>query len=202
MTNALKRIVYVARDGYPVRPWPEELLRRYDVSVHCFDSTAVCLETLQECPCALLVVGLDGRPDMGLRLLIQSSHMRPLMLRTAVVNKGDVHMAVRAMKAGASDCVETQSDSEWWLPAIENAASRWDGEHRHYDKPLTETEQFVLKHVLAGRTSKEIAWMLHRSPRTVEVHRTHIIQKLGVSSTVDLIRQAVAMDLQDSSASW
>ncbi len=202
MTIALKRLVYIAQEGCSVQPWPEELLQRYDISVHCFDSANDCLEALQVCPCALLVVGLDSRPDMGLRLLIQSSQMRPLMLSTAVVNGGDVHMAVRAMKAGAHDCVEKQLNGEWWLAAIEKAASQWDGEHQRSNKPLTETEQFVLKHVLAGRTSKEIAWMLHRSPRTVEVHRTHIIQKLGVSSTVDLIRQAVTMELQDSPSSW
>jgi two-component system response regulator FixJ len=120
------------------------------------------------------------------------------MLRTAVVNVGDVHMAVKAMKAGAHDCVEKPLGREWWRAAIEKATLQWRGGQERSNTHLTETERFVLRQVLAGRTSKEIAWTLHRSPRTVEVHRTHIIQKLGVSSTVDLIRQAVAMELQDS----
>lgn len=201
MTIAMKKLVYAVREGCPVHSWPEELLRKHDISVHGFDSAADCLEAVRECPCVLLIVGLDSEPEAGLRLLIQSSHMHPVMLSSAVVDKGDVHMAVRAMKAGARDCVERQPGREWWFPAIEKAASQWNKAQLPSTKPLTETEQFVLKQVLVGRTSKEIAWMLHRSPRTVEVHRTHIIQKLGVSSTVDLIRQAVSMELQDSLSS-
>lgn len=198
MTSALRRHVYIVKEGCPVQPWPEELLERYHIFVRSFATAADCLAALQECPCALLVVSLDGGPEAGLRLLTQAGQLHPLMFSIAVVHIGDVHMAVRAMKAGAHDCVEKPVEGKWWLMAIEKAAAKWQRAHRHSNGTLTETEKFVLRQVLAGKTSKEIAWMLHRSPRTVEVHRTHIIQKLGVSSTVDLIRQAVTLELQDA----
>jgi len=198
VTSTLRRQVYIVKEGCPVQSWSEELVQRYRISVRWFATTGDCLEALQEGPCALLVVALDGGSDAELRLLTQTSQLHPLMLSIAVVNIGDVHMAVRAMRAGARDCVEKPTDGEWWLLAVERAAVRWQRAHHHSNGILTETEKFVLRQVLAGKTSKEIALMLHRSPRTVEVHRTHIIQKLGVSSTVDLIRYAVTLELQDA----
>jgi len=198
VTSALRRQVYIVKEGCPVQPWSEELVQRYHISVRWFATANDCLEALRECPCALMVVALDGGSDAELRLLMQANQLHPLMLSIAVVNIGDVHMAVRAMQAGARDCVEKPADGEWWLLAVEKAAARWQRTQHHSNGVLTETEKFVLRQVLAGKTSKEIAWMLHRSPRTVEVHRTHIIQKLGVSSTVDLIRHAVTLELQDA----
>ena len=59
---------------------------------------------------------------------------------------------------------------------------------------LTEVEQIVLSQVIEGKTSKEIAAVLHRSPRTVEVHRLHILRKLGVSSTRDLMIQMIRLE--------
>jgi len=198
VTSALRRQVYVVKEGSPVQPWPEGLLEKYHVFVREFATADDCLEALREAACALLIVGLDGSPDPGLRLLTQSGQLHPLMLSIAVVEVGDVPTTVKAMRAGARDCVERSVSREWWFTAMEKAAARWQRVHHHSNGILTETEKFVLRQVLAGKTSKEIGRLLHRSPRTVEVHRTHIIQKLGVSSTVDLIRYAVTLELQDA----
>ena len=49
----------------------------------------------------------------------------------------------------------------------------------------------VLNLVLEGRNTREIALALHRSSRTIEVHRSHVMQKMGVTNVVELLRQAV-----------
>jgi DNA-binding CsgD family transcriptional regulator len=92
-----------------------------------------------------------------------------------------VHIA----REGCSAQLWLEEFSQRWPAEIEKTALRWHKGREHSNKPLAGTEKFVSRQVLAGRTSKGIAWMLHRSPRTVEVHRTHVIQRLGVSGTVD-----------------
>jgi PAS domain S-box-containing protein len=64
-------------------------------------------------------------------------------------------------------------------------------------QPLTETEIKVLKSIVKGMSNKEIAHLFHRSIRTIENHRAHIMKKLGVDSSVELVKRAVAMKLVD-----
>jgi DNA-binding NarL/FixJ family response regulator len=58
------------------------------------------------------------------------------------------------------------------------------------DLTLTKTEMRVLHLILDGRNNRDIALALHRSPRTVEVHRSNLMRKLGVSNIVGLLRRA------------
>ena len=62
-------------------------------------------------------------------------------------------------------------------------------------KPLTASEMRVLRLVVTGMSSKKIARLLHRSVRTIEGHRAHLMQKLGVDNSVDLVRRAALMGL-------
>jgi PAS domain S-box-containing protein len=64
-------------------------------------------------------------------------------------------------------------------------------------KSITGSEMRVLRLIVMGMSNKEIAQTLHRSRRTIEGHRAHLMQKLGVDNSVDLVRKAVAMRLID-----
>lgn len=64
-------------------------------------------------------------------------------------------------------------------------------------KLFTRTEMKVLCFILDGKSNKEIAYLLHRSVRTVEVHRSHIMRKFDVDNLVDLVKRAAAMGLVD-----
>ncbi len=65
------------------------------------------------------------------------------------------------------------------------------------NQPLTETEIKVLKSIVNGMSNKEIAQLFHRSVRTIENHRAHIMKKLRVDSSVELVKRAVTMKLID-----
>ena len=65
---------------------------------------------------------------------------------------------------------------------------------------LTASEMRVLRLLVKGLNSKEIAQALHRSVRTIEGHRSHIMQKLGVDSSIELVSRAIAMGLVDMKA--
>jgi len=64
-------------------------------------------------------------------------------------------------------------------------------------KLLTRTEMKVLHSILDGKSNKEIANLFHRSVRTIEVHRSHIMRKFGVDNLVDLVKRAAVMGLVD-----
>ncbi|UFS68882.1 response regulator transcription factor [Geomonas sp. RF6] len=57
--------------------------------------------------------------------------------------------------------------------------------------PLSEREQVVLQHIASGRSTKETAFSLHVSVKTVETHRRRIMQKLGAHNTAELVRHAI-----------
>ena len=62
---------------------------------------------------------------------------------------------------------------------------------------LTRAEMEVLRLILDGKSNKETARLLHRSVRTVEDHRCHIMHKMGVDNLVGLVKKAAAMRLID-----
>lgn len=89
--------------------------------------------------------------------------------------------------------VTRKAKHEGYLPS-ERQSSHAD---RHVAELLTKTEMKVLRFILDGKSSKEIAYLLHRSVRTIEVHRSRIMRKLGVDNLVDLVKRAAAMGLLD-----
>lgn len=110
---------------------------------------------------------------------------------------GDVPMAVQALKDGAFDFVEKPYDDnalvDKILAAIAHDAARLVRDDsiaaiRHRLTQLTQREVEVMDRILAGKLNKVIADELGIAMRTVEVHRSHIFEKMGVRSAVELSR--------------
>ena len=113
---------------------------------------------------------------------------------------GDIAVAIRTIKAGAVDFVQKPYREQQLLDSI-NDAMRRDAEIRRAASSsdgfverlakLTEREHDVLDQVVKGLSSKAIAKVLNISYRTVELHRSHIMEKLRVHSLAELIRLVV-----------
>jgi FixJ family two-component response regulator len=105
------------------------------------------------------------------------------------------------MKAGAADFLQKPYREQALLDSI-NAALSIDASARRSSAAadgfeqrlatLTEREREVLDHLLAGRTSKQIAKALAISPRTAEAHRHNLLRKLDVASAKELMRMAAS----------
>lgn len=91
------------------------------------------------------------------------------------------------IKAGSVDFIEKPLDKRSSVRKVKSLLPE-NGNHKHLGKPLTQSEQRVLKLVLDGKRNREIAGLLSRSHKTIEVHRAHIMQKIGDNSLVDLVR--------------
>ena len=114
---------------------------------------------------------------------------------------GDVAVAVRAMKAGAVDFVEKPYAKQTLVDALTRAFERLEArrkeevladEARGLIEHLTAREREVLHGLVDGQTNKEIAISLDISPRTVEIHRANVMEKMGASNLSTVLRIAFA----------
>ena len=150
-------------------------------------------------------------PDMsGLELqeeIVRRQIQLPVIVMTG---HGDVPLAVRAMKAGAVDFLEKPFDDNLMLASVRRgleAGSRAASRAAEVEAAknllaaLTPREHSVLDKLVKGRSNKIAAYELGISPRTVEIHRAHIMDKMNASSLSDLVRTVLAVG-QNTSASY
>src|SRR5215469_42249 len=143
-------------------------------------------------------------PDMiGLELQeeVAKRHLDlPVIIMTG---HGDVPLAVRAMKAGAVDFLEKPFDDEKMLSSVRRAlelGSRARSRNaeavaaKNLLASLTPRERGVLDKLVQGRSNKVVAYELGISPRTVEIHRAHIMGKMDATSLSDLVRVVLAAE--------
>jgi len=117
----------------------------------------------------------------------------PLVL---ISGQSDISTAVAAMKAGAVDFLEKPFEPDALIAALDTAlrfrtrgADAEDAEAaRQRLERLTSREYEVLDHLVSGRSNKEAAEKLRISPRTVEFHRAHIMEKSGAKGLPELVR--------------
>jgi FixJ family two-component response regulator len=125
----------------------------------------------------------------------------PIIFLTAY---GDIPMSVRAMKGGAIDFLEKPIPAATIISRVNEALQRHRQQHEHditiraaREKlgRLTAREHEVMRLVLNGDHNKVIARRLGISHRTVELHRSRIMGKLGVTSLIELVNMATAAGL-------
>ena len=141
-------------------------------------------------------------PDASGLDILESLRARDDGLPVIVITgHADVPMAVRAMRAGAFDFVEKPIDGESLLRAVQSAvaARRKAGPNaREADQlrarfaSLTPREQEVMQELIIGRPNKAIAAELGISPRTVEIHRARVMEKLQAEGLSLLVAWAIS----------
>lgn len=168
--------------GYQVRAYP-----------HAEDFLTLGAATPTGCVVSdVRMPGMDGLTLLR-RLRAEQSAL-PLVL---ITGHGDVPLAVAAMKAGAVDFLEKPFEAESLLAAVEAALRARASETGEMEavqaarrrlEALTPRELEVFERLVAGNSNKEAAAKLGLSPRTVEFHRAHIMDKTGAKGLPDLVR--------------
>jgi len=174
----------------------EPVLSSENVLLSHFAEAPDCLERLLTRPCDILIVELKDDDVAGLDLLVQARRMAPWISTMAIVENGAVPAAVKAIKAGAAECLEKPVHADRLCEVVEGLLIRMASLPRSH-RALTHMEIQILQLILAGKTSQDIAVHLHRSKRTIDVHRKNIMRKVQASSLVDLIRRALSMGLAE-----
>lgn len=193
--------LFVVDDDPAVRDSLETLLTLAGFNVSAFDSAIRFLSDAQPKPGDCLIVDVR-MPDMdGLTLqqeLLRAGSRLPVII---ITGHGDVPLAVQAMKAGAVDFLEKPFARETLLAAVRSALDRAqqtpvsdESREEILDRlsRLTEREHEVYELVVAGKLSKQIAFELGASPRTIEIHRGRVMQKMEARTVQDLVRMSIA----------
>jgi two-component system, LuxR family, response regulator FixJ len=196
--------ILIVDDDADVRDSLRALLESASFQVRDFDSAkAVLADTaLDQGACLIADVRM---PDMdGLALQEELVNRRIALPVIIVTGHGDVPLAVRAMKAGAVDFIEKPFDDELLLESIRRALALGKESRGQASLAqtaasrialLTDRERQVLERLIAGQQNKAIAYELDISPRTVEIHRAHVMEKMQAKSLSDVVRLALATGL-------
>ncbi len=188
--------VFIVDDDEAIRDALCWLFQSRGVDARSFASAEEFLDAwaADMCGCLLLDIRMSGMSGLDLFERLRAVHQAKLPV-IFLTGHGDVPMAVSALKRGARDFVEKPfNDNELVDRVIE--ALDWDRTRRAAEQDqagmaarldsLTVRERQVMDLVLAGKLNKVIADELGITMRTVEVHRAHVFEKMGVKTAVEL----------------
>ncbi|MHC4597052.1 MAG: response regulator transcription factor [Planctomycetota bacterium] len=193
--NQQKQRIFFVDDEPKICEVVGETLEESGYEVSCFTCAADCLEQLRSPACDLLITDVKMPDTDGIELLTEAKHLAPWLPILVITGYGNIPMAVTAIRAGAVDFIEKPLDKKSFLGKVKSILQRSTVDDSHMGKPLTEKEIRVLKLVIDGKSNRQIGYLLHRSVRTIEVHRANIMRKLDVTNLVDLVKRAATMGL-------
>jgi FixJ family two-component response regulator len=196
--------VFVVDDDRGVRNSFRELLLSIGLAVETFESAQSFLDAFDTARPGCLVLDVRMARMSGLALEAKLAEMGADIPIVFISGHGDISMAANAIKRGAVDFVPKPYQEQQLLDAV-NEALRRDASRRapalgadgldERLKTLTSREREVLDLALKGNSSKEIALELGISHRTVELHRSNLLEKLGVASITELLRLKLGSDI-------
>jgi len=197
-------LIDIIDDDEAVRDSLGFLLATAGFNVKCHASPQAFLEAFDPATSGCIVTDIR-MPEMNgielLRHLRENGNLTPVIV---ITGHGDVPLAVEAMKLGAIDFIEKPFNEDQIVQAVtagvgesrENA--RRDQQRQEIVSRLAELsgrEREVLEGLVEGKPNKVIAGDLGISPRTVEIYRANVMQKMRATSLSELVRMALLVDL-------
>jgi two-component system, LuxR family, response regulator FixJ len=202
-----KGLVHIIDDDDALRESLAFLLRTAGIEGKTYASAKTLLEALPDLSLSCIITDVR-MPDMsGIDLLRRLKELRIVVPVIVITGHGDVALAVEAMKIGAVDFLEKPFDDEVLLASVEAALrqrggqAKRDSERAEIDNrlaALSPRERDVLGGLVAGRANKQIAFDLGISPRTVEIYRANLMNKMQAGSLSDLVRMALVVGILGS----
>ncbi len=196
-TLGREQFVFIVDDEPKVCEAICDTLEKAGVKVATFGSAAECIEHLRDQKCDLLITDLKMPQMDGVELLTQARMITPWLPVLIITGYGDIPTAVKAVRAGAVDFIEKPLSKDDFVRQVEAILAKSGRINPSLGVPLTRSEKRVLQLIVDGRSNKEIADLLHRSIRTIEVHRSRLMRKIGAENLVDLLKRAATMGLVD-----
>lgn len=151
--------------------------------------------------CVILDIRMPGRDGLTTHEELRDQGWQiPVIFLTG---HGDIPQAVRALQSGAHHFLEKPYEPTTLIETVQQALDEDRSRHREERRlagyrqrleRLTPREREVARYIAAGFSSKEAARELDSSPRTVEVHRRSVLDKLEVTTTVEVVHVLKSLD--------
>jgi len=195
-----KAVVHVIDDDEASRQSLAFLLQTANIDVQTHASATTFLDRLPalSAGCVITDVRMPGLSGIDLLHRLRQLHFAAPVI--VITGHGDVPLAVEAMKIGAVDFFEKPFDDEALLASVRSALQQQAGEKKRdiaraeidgRIAALSRRERDVLAGLVAGHANKQIAFDLGISPRTVEIYRANLMNKMQAGSLSELIRMAL-----------
>tara|TARA_R110002126_G_scaffold16175_1_gene65059 strand:- start:223 stop:849 length:627 start_codon:yes stop_codon:yes gene_type:complete len=195
------RLIHLVDDDEAVRHSASFMLRHAGFSVKTYADGVIFLESAQQAALGCILLDVQMPHMDGLEVQQRLNDLGISLPVIVLTGHGDVEVAVKAMKAGAVDFVEKPYEKQTLVSALTRAFERLEA-RSHKDvltdeakgriERLTPRERDVLIGLVDGFTNKMIAETLDISPRTVEIHRANLMEKLDAPSLSSVLRIAFA----------
>jgi FixJ family two-component response regulator len=191
--------VFVVDDDDAVLQSLRLLLEDVGLNIDTYSSAQAFLDTydLSRPGCLVLDVRMSGMS--GLELYSKLVELNIRLPTIMITGHGDVPMAVQAMKMGVFDFIEKPFRDQVLLDSVQKAIET-DAQFRHRKAEtadigakmelLTQREREIMDLLVSGKSNKTVAYELCISQKTVDFHRSNILQKMGVESIIELVRLA------------
>lgn len=192
-------IIYIVDDDEALCKALRWLLESVDLKVETFNSALDFLSAYQSNWRGCLLIDIRMPFMSGLQLqekLIEIGNLIPIIM---ISGHGDISMAVRAMKAGAVDFITKPFNDQILLEQIQHALTlnkQVENKQTLLSRyqSLTLREQQIMCGVVDGKMNKQIAFDLQISPKTVELHRAHVMQKMGAKTFAELVKMNIEVE--------
>lgn len=196
-----RQLIHLVDDDDAIRHSASFMLRAAGYRVQTYADGVTFLDVVANVDPGCILLDVQMPRKDGLSVLEELGARGVSMPVIVLTGHGDVSVAVAAMKGGAVDFVEKPYEKDKLLEIIRAAFDKVESRHLREElngkakarlAALTERESEVLEGLVQGLTNKAIAGRLSISPRTVEIHRSHVMQKLEVDSLSAALRLAFA----------
>lgn len=194
--------VFVVDDDPAIRDSLTLLLAASGYAARAYESATAFLASEAPDQIGCLIVDVQMSEMNGIALQQELARRGSPLQVVVMTGHGDIPIAVDAMKAGAVDFLEKPFDEPVLLDSVRRALDRAGvvGDQAKEVRNvaarlalLTERERQVLDLIVAGKANKVIAHALSISPRTVEIHRARVMEKMGAGNLADLVRKTLAV---------
>jgi two-component system, LuxR family, response regulator FixJ len=195
-----KAVVHVIDDDEASRQSLAFLLKAGKIDVQTHASASIFLDQLPNLSAGCIITDVRMPGLSGIDLLRRLRELKIVAPVIVMTGHGDVPLAVEAMKIGAADFFEKPFDDEALLASVRSALRQQEGDKKRdlarveIDSKiaaLSNRERDVLAGLVAGRANKQIAYDLGISPRTVEIYRANLMNKMQAGSLSELVRMAL-----------
>jgi FixJ family two-component response regulator len=192
------RTVFLVDDDAAVCHALSMFLETSGFSVRTFPSAEAFLEYADVTMDGVMLLDQRMTGITGLELQAELAKRGIVLPIIFITGHGDVQMSVKAIKGGALDFLEKPFSNQELLNSVREAFSLADASRKQRNQmtalrnsfdSLTTRECEVLEHVIAGQSNRHMADLLGVSDRTIEVHRSRVMKKMGADSLPDLVRK-------------